>query len=553
MNNISGEPKPTGMNRRDFLKVAGAAGVAGVALLASIGGREYLRNIFEKDRKVDMSLFTLGIPGRDEKIINYSLFCMVFPELIAEEKDGFSFVNKDEKQLVLDFSNLAGEKIRLFPNKVDVAFANVSRKDAKKEKNYGEVNAGLICRGNFAIRGDVNRQPEFIGDFLHRSIMFIGNGTESCRVEDVKLSGLKSFHQSPEGDFNIPSPSYIAADDTNLEVNGIYIDHVVSKPDGINEVNAQLSKGISMHNTINRHPLILKIHASRVDGLEWDAIYTNGDARINIDKTALYQDRRYKHERGVAVGSTFNSSQGKITIKRSKIDYSKGIGIWTDSDERRTQSINFDAQECVSSVSSWCISLNPGQKGKFRHQTIITDWGDTPSADLSYWPVEAFFDNERIGLDFDTLEYEIDKSRTGLAKLMVYANFDNFDAFDNYGLTKFIQNNVDHFGDLAVNFDNEQFILSQKNLLKALEKIEKEHDNTLNPSGMILHFDLDKKLFIIKIATNYDAESGTIYFTDSFLVNQKGELIDNVQASKRTSIRHLTRKGMKHTKKLKFA
>jgi len=555
MNNVTGEPQPKGkINRRDFLKVAGVA--TGAAVLAGIGGREYLRNIFEKDRKIDMSLFTITIPDRDEKRINYALFHAVFPELIAEEKDGFSFVNKDEKELVLDFSNLAGEKIKLAQNKVDVAFANVSWKDAKKKENQGEVAAGLICRGNFAIRGDVNKQPEFIGEALHRSIMFIGNGTESCKVEDIKLSGLKSFHQEPEGDLNLLSPSYIAADDTNLEVNGVYINHAVSRPEGINATNAQLSKGISVHNAKNSHPLSLNIHASKVDGLEWDAIYSNGYVLINLDNVALFQDRTFKkyHNGGAAVGSTFNSPKGKIIIRKSRLDYAKGAGIWFEPDDHKNQTINIDSKDCNHSPFHWFIGLQPKQKVKLRHTIIQPDWGDLSYGELIYWPIQAKYEGENVGLDFDTLEYRFNESRQGKARLLAFATFDSqaITKFENYGLDKFVRNHIDNFGDILITIDENQFLLTQNNLLKALKNIEESHDGALNPSCMIVDFDLEENLFEIRFFSHCDLEKEEIHFTEPFSVNQKGELVDSIKASKLTSTKLLFRKDIQQSKRLKF-
>lgn len=524
MSDITPVDNSSKISRRDFLKL-GAAALGGVALggvtLAALGTRERLRNIWEKEGKIDMMLFSGKDSETNERSINFPLLKAVFPELIHQEKEGYSFINTGEKEIILDFSRLAGEKIRLGGNIVDAAISNIPWEEAKESKGKAETSCGLVCRGNFTLRGNLRSQPEFVGEGLDRAIMFIGSGSESGKVEDIKLSGLNSFSQ---GDAAV-SPSYIGADDINLEVNGVIVSHSVNRPEEISEENAQLTKGLSLHNTKNDHALKLNIRASAIYGLEWDAVYSNGWALINIDKTNLRQNQAFMEKRGAAVGSTFNSAAGKITITDSSISYAKGVLIYTNS-EGELGRINLDFENCTLSVAGEAVTLDPGQRAKLRHQKMIIAREDMTSDEAIFYQVQVFYSEEKVGLDFDSLEFVIDPNEKGYwEKLIGFGNYENNKLFKNYGLSRFIRDNFDHFGDISVSIGKEKIVLTREKLIKALDSIDVFYKGDLNPSCMIFLFDLKKKLLALRIATDYDTANEIVNFTDLFYFGKDGELI----------------------------
>ena len=522
-------------SRRDFLKVAGVG--LGVATLAGSGVVAKERFIFSNESKIDMDnyLSKIKVEGRDEWTINFSALRVFFPDVVKEsEQGGFVLKNDSEKPLVLDFSNAGGKEIRLFPNDSNVAKSNMSWGKSKESTGFDLVRGGLFLEGAFTVKGNIGREPVFVGDVLDRVISFKGTGTETCVVEDVAFKGLNAFKQDQNGGGDCPSPAFIAGDDVNLEVRGIKIDYIPIKPDWVDEVNSQLAKGVILHNTKNEKPLKMLVTHSVIKGLEWDGVYANGLAEIQVIKSRFFQNGSYKQVRGVGIASTFNSPDGKISIVDSTIDYCKGTSIWVNEKTDLPRKIdNLEIQDTVISNAGWAISIDADQKTKINNLDVSPDYAGELQSDTEYFPFEFSWKGEKFDLSFENLNFNLSSDMGDGIKLMFFANWDEFDNFSNTSPKEFFDKDFGSWGDVSVTLKGnegkpEEFKLSKQQFADFLTNFKSSE--TINPSGMMLWFDTKIKQFVVLFATNLDPQ-GSMSFSEPYYFEGSENNIPNHGAS----------------------
>jgi len=526
--------KPS-FSRRDFLKVTGA-GLAAVAVVGSgVAGKE--RIIFSNEHKIDMDnyLSKIKVGGRDEWTINFTALRVFFPDVVKEsEQGGFVLKNDSEKPVVLDFSNAGGKEIRLFPNDSSVAKSNMSWEKSKEPTGFDLVRGGLFLEGAFAVKGNIGREPIFVGDVLDRVISFKGNGTQTCVVEDVAFKGLNAFKQDQTGEDDCPSPAFIAGDDVNLEVRGIKIDYTPIKPDWADEVNSQLAKGIILHNTQNKRPLKMLVTHSVIKGLEWDGVYANGLVEIQVVKSRLFQNRSYKQVRGVGIASTFNSPDGKISIVDSTVDYCKGTSIWINEKTDLPRKINnLEIQDTAISNAGWAISIDADQKTKIKNLNVSPDYAGGLQSDTEYFPFHLGWKGEKFDLSFENLNFNLSTDMGDGIKLMFFANWDEFANFSDTSPKEFFDKDFGSWGDVSVKLKGdggktEEFKLSKQQFADFLTNFKS--NEIVNPSGMMLWFDTKIKQFVVLFATNLDPQ-GSMSFSEPYYFEGSENNIPNHGAS----------------------
>ena len=526
--------KPS-FSRRDFLKVAGA-GLAAVAVVGSgVVGKE--RIIFSNEHKIDMDnyLSKIKVGGRDEWTINFTALRVFFPDVVKEsEQGGFVLKNDSEKPVVLDFSNAGGKEIRLFPNDSSVAKSNMSWEKSKEPTGFDLVRGGLFLEGAFAVKGNIGREPIFVGDVLDRVISFKGNGTQTCVVEDVAFKGLNAFKQDQTGEDDCPSPAFIAGDDVNLEVRGIKIDYTPIKPDWADEVNSQLAKGIILHNTQNKRPLKMLVTHSVIKGLEWDGVCANGLVEIQVVKSRLFQNRSYKQVRGVGIASTFNSPDGKISIVDSTVDYCKGTSIWINEKTDLPRKINnLEIQDTAISNAGWAISIDADQKTKIKNLNVSPDYAGGLQSDTEYFPFHLGWKGEKFDLSFENLNFNLSTDMGDGIKLMFFANWDEFANFSDTSPKEFFDKDFGSWGDVSVKLKGdggktEEFKLSKQQFADFLTNFKS--NEIVNPSGMMLWFDTKIKQFVVLFATNLDPQ-GSMSFSEPYYFEGNENNIPNHGAS----------------------
>ena len=526
--------KPS-FSRRDFLKVTGA-GLAAVAVVGSgVAGKE--RIIFSNEHKIDMDnyLSKIKVGGRDEWTINFTALRVFFPDVVKEsEQGGFVLKNDSEKPVVLDFSNAGGKEIRLFPNDSSVAKSNMSWEKSKEPTGFDLVRGGLFLEGAFAVKGNIGREPIFVGDVLDRVISFKGNGTQTCVVKDVAFKGLNAFKQDQTGEDDCPSPAFIAGDDVNLEVRGIKIDYTPIKPDWADEDNSQLAKGIILHNTQNKRPLKMLVTHSVIKGLEWDGVYANGLVEIQVVKSRLFQNRSYKQVRGVGIASTFNSPDGKISIVDSTVDYCKGTSIWINEKTDLPRKINnLEIQDTAISNAGWAISIDADQKTKIKNLNVSPDYAGGLQSDTEYFPFHLGWKGEKFDLSFENLNFNLSTDMGDGIKLMFFANWDEFANFSDTSPKEFFDKDFGSWGDVSVKLKGdggktEEFKLSKQQFADFLTNFKSSE--TINPSGMMLWFDTKLKQFVVLFATNLDPQ-GSMSFSEPYYFEGSENNIPNHGAS----------------------
>jgi len=526
--------KPS-FSRRDFLKVTGA-GLAAVAVVGSgVAGKE--RIIFSNEHKIDMDnyLSKIKVGGRDEWTINFTALRVFFPDVVKEsEQGGFVLKNDSEKPVVLDFSNAGGKEIRLFPNDSSVAKSNMSWEKSKEPTGFDLVRGGLFLEGAFAVKGNIGREPIFVGDVLDRVISFKGNGTQTCVVEDVAFKGLNAFKQDQTGEDDCPSPAFIAGDDVNLEVRGIKIDYTPIKPDWADEVNSQLAKGIILHNTQNERPLKMLVTHSVIKGLEWDGVCANGLAEIQVVKSRLFQNRSYKQVRGVGIASTFNSPDGKISIVDSTVDYCKGTSIWINEKTDLPRKINnLEIQDTAISNAGWAIRIDADQKTMIKNLNVSPDYAGGLQSDTEYFPFHLGWKGEKFDLSFENLNFNLSTDMGDGIKLMFFANWDEFANFSDTSPKEFFDKDFGSWGDVSVKLKGdggktEEFKLSKQQFADFLTNFKS--NEIVNPSGMMLWFDTKIKQFVVLFATNLDPQ-GSMSFSEPYYFEGSENNIPNHGAS----------------------
>lgn len=512
--------KDTKFSRRDFLKVAGT-GLGAAALVASgVVARERL--IFSNEHKIDMDnyLSKIKVEGRDEYTINFTALRTFFPDIVKEsEHGGFILKNESENQVVLDFSNARGKEIRLFPNHSKVAKSNMSWEKANQEEGFDLVSGGLFLEGSFKVKGSIGNEPVFVGDVLDRVINFSGTGVEECVVEDIFFKGLNAFKQDQTGGGDCPDPAFINGDNVNLEVNGIKIDYVPVKPDWADETNSQLAKGIILHNTENNRPVQMLVSHSIIKGLQWDGICANGLAKISVNKSRLIQDISYKQSRGVGIASTFNSPEGSISITNSEVNYCKGTSIWVNERTDLPRKIsNLGISDSTISNAGWAISIDANQKTSIRNLNVLPDYNGGSQQDSVYWPLDLNWKGNKFDMSFENLNFSLSPEMGDAIKLMFFANWENFADFSNTTPQEFFDKGFGSWGNVSVKINGEEFKLQKEQFAKFIEDF-KSTDEKVNPSGMMLWFDVKQKQFVVLFATTLDTQSGSMSFSEPYYLD----------------------------------
>ncbi|MFZ5534909.1 MAG: twin-arginine translocation signal domain-containing protein [Patescibacteria group bacterium] len=522
----SGSGKHT-LSRRDFLKIGGAA------IAAVVAGDRVRATVEMLDRSINMSAYVIKNPLNNEHSINFPRLLIDAPHLVKHTKDGFEFHNAETNPFVLDFSSLAGEKIRLSGTKDTAAWSNAPWDKYKSGEAFGSVDAGLVFNGNFTIKGDVGRPPIFLADNLDRAFQFHGDGkTTTATVQDIKISGLRSYAQTENGDGNVPSPAYIVGDDVNLTLEGVLIDHKGSLPDGINETNAQLTKGVMLHNTKNNMPLHLSITHSALHGLQWDGIYANGKAQMVVDTVRLYQDAAYKQQRGVAIASTFNDRKGFISVQNSDIRYCKGTAIWTSQgDQVPGNRPNILINGSSYDVNAWSVNMDKDQSVRLATMVVKPYWDSDVIGDPTYWPMELWQENAKPDLSFGTLEFAIKPTHTESVRLLEFVNWHDYDALGKRGLQTHVREDIKHIGDIVITTGERMQKITRDAFLTFLGEVEKAHPE-VNPAVIRMIYDPNTRQVGVQFATAFDKTTGNLSLSDFFWMPKNGESTPPVSSQK---------------------
>ncbi len=430
-------------------------------------------------------------------------------------------------------SGLAGEKIRLSGTKDTAAWSNAPWDKYKSGEAFGSVDAGLVFNGNFTIKGDVGRPPIFLADNLDRAFQFHGDGkTTTATVQDIKISGLRSYAQTENGDGNVPSPAYIVGDDVNLTLEGVLIDHKGSLPDGINETNAQLTKGVMLHNTKNNIPLHLSITHSALHGLQWDGIYANGKAQMVVDTVRLYQDAAYKQQRGVAIASTFNDRKGFISVQNSDIRYCKGTAIWTNQgDQVPGNRPNILINGSSYDVNAWSVNMDKDQSVRLATMVVKPYWDSDVIGDPTYWPMELWQENAKPDLSFGTLEFAIKPTHTESVRLLEFVNWHDYDALGKRGLQTHVREDIKHIGDIVITTGERMQKITRDAFLTFLGEVEKAHPE-VNPAVIRMIYDPNTRQVGVQFATAFDKTTGNLSLSDFFWMPKNGESTPPVSSQK---------------------
>lgn len=529
------------LSRRDFLKVACIAAGAGALAASGVVAKE--RIFFVKEHTIDMDnyLSKIKVEGQEGWSINFTALRVFFPDVVKEsEHGGFILKNEAETPVVLDFSNASGKEIWLAPNQSEVSKSNMSWDKATQESGFGIVSGGLVLEGAFRVKGNIGMHPIFRGDVLDRVITFKGSGQEDCSVEDITFRGLNAFKQDQDGGGDCPDPAFIGGTNVNLEVQGINIDYVPVKPDWANEENSQLAKGIILHNTENQQPIQLSVAHSMIKGLQWDGITSNGLVEVRMDNSRLVQDRSYKQSRGVGIASTFNSPEGKITITRSLVDYCKGTSIWvnehTDSPKKAS---NLEIVDSTINNAGWAVSIDGDQKTRIKNVEIAPDYNGGPQEGSVYWPLDLSWQGNKFDLSLDSLNFKLYPEMGDAVKLAFFANWESFSDFQGMPPIDFFTKHFGFWGDLSAKIKfpegETEVRITRDQFNHFLENLQ-VGEQSINPSGMMLWFDMKERQFVVLFATELDTGSGTMYFSDPYYIKSETEGQNKSVASKMTRV-----------------
>lgn len=515
------------LSRRDFLKLGGAA------LAAVVVGDRVRAAVEMSDRSINMAAYVVKNPLNNEHSINFPRLLIDAPKLVKHTKDGFQFHNAEATPFVLDFSSLAGEKIRLPQTKATAAWSNAAWEQYKSGEAFGSVNAGLVFDGNFSIKGNAGNPPVFLADNLDRAMQFHGNGeASSATIQDIKVQGLRSYAQTEKGDGSLPSPAYIVGDDINLTLEGVIIDHKGSLPGGVDESNAQLAKGVMLHNTKNKAPLHMTVTHSMFRGLQWDGIYANGKAQMLIDTVKLFQDPAYKTQRGVGIASTFNDRKGFISVQNSDIRYCKGTAIWTNQGSQEPGNRpNILINGSSYDVNAWSVNMDKDQSVRLATMVIKPYWDSDVIGNPTYWPMELWQENAKPDLSFTKLEFSIKPSHNEPVRLMQFVNWYDYGALAKRGLSTHIKEDIKHVGDIVITCGERMQKITRDTLLDFFSSVEKEHPE-VNPAVIRMMYDPASRQVGVQFANAFDAATGDLSLSDFFWIPKDGASIHPVSSSK---------------------
>lgn len=533
----SGAGKQT-FSRRDLLKVGG------LALATVVVGDRVRAAVEMSDRSINMAAYVVKNPINNEQSINFPRLLIDAPNLVKHTKDGFTFHNAAEKPFILDFSTLAGEKIRLPHTKATAAWSNATWDQYKSGEAFGSVSAGLVFDGNFVIKGDVGRPPLFLADNLDRAFQFNGSGdATTATISDIKISGLRSYAQTEKGDGSLPSPAYIVGDDVNLTLEGVIIDHAGVLPDGVDESNAQLTKGVMMHNTKNNAPLHMTVTHSMLRGLQWDGIYANGKAQMLIDTVKLFQDPAYKQQRGVGIASTFNDRKGFISVQNSDVRYCKGTAIWTNQGSQEPGNRpNILINGSSYDVNAWSVNMDKDQSVRLATMVIKPYWDSDVIGDPTYWPMELWQENAKPDLSFTKLEFSIKPSHKESVRLMQFVNWYDYGSLAKRGVSTHVKEDIKHVGDIVIISGERMQKITRDTLLDFFATVEKEHPE-VNPAVIRMIYDPAIRQVGVQFASAFDAATGDLSLSDFYWIPKDGASQHPVSSSK-GKLRRVSRNGV---------
>lgn len=444
-------------SRRDFLKLAGVAGGIGAAYL---GKRTWERvtGVPEGREKEDIYLsinmadFVTPVESgeKDTFSIDFKRLKKNYPFLVDDREGSWVLKNRQEKKVELSFDDLGGKTIVFRePNEIEAAKSNIDPKEYQGEKGYGKVKAGLVLEGNFSVSFDrmFTDKPKFVGTGLDRGIYFKGVEKNAvCQVENIHFEGLNDYTQAAGGQ-EIPAPAYISADNAALFVQGVDISHTPQKPENIDEVNSQLTRGIILNVTGSKGSLEenhLEVKGANIKGLLWDAIVSNGEVAIKVEDSRLEQSEKYRLRRGAGVATTFNTNRGSITVIKSRVDYNKGVANFTNA-ESPSAFVNILIEDSILSVSQWAtvlkftenatikstvIDLTKGASERIAEGQELTSWDQAP---LGHITIESTLEDtkklmENVSFTFSDTTPDNDK----VLLLRIYGGKRAFDDPDGY-------------------------------------------------------------------------------------------------------------------------
>ena len=312
----------------------------------------------------------------DEVTLNFLKLRKHYPLMVHGQEGEYFLKNKQQDNVELSFDNLGGKRIKIPPNKATAAKSNVPPEEYKQENGYGQVDAGLVMEGNFIVSFDrkLARKPTLVGDGLDRILMFKGNDPDSwSSVEGLKFQNLNDFRQVDDGQ-DTPAPAFISADNTHLIVQTSEISHQAKKPEEIDEINSQLARGIISQNINKQDAQLLVVKSTKIKGLLWDGIVTNGVAKIWALDCNLQQAPAYRERRGAAIATTYNTNDGQILVEKSTIDYNKGIANFTVDDSSSTR-LNLKVVDSTLKVGQWASIFRHTQNSVFENNQVnLTKW-----------------------------------------------------------------------------------------------------------------------------------------------------------------------------------
>lgn len=470
---------------------------------------------------MDNYLSKINTGDKDEYCINFTALRAFFPDIVKEsEHGGYVLKNDSENQVILDFSNARGKEIRLSPNHSKVAKSNMSWEKANQEEGFDIVSGGLFLEGSFKVRGSIGNEPVFIGDNLDRAINFKGTGAEECVVEDIIFIGLNAFKQDQRGGQDCPDPAFINGDNVNLEINGIKINYILIESDWADETNSQLTKGIILHNTDNNRPIQMLVSHTIINGLQWDAICANGLAKIIVNKSRLIQNSSYKQSRGVGVASTFNSPEGSISITNSEVNYCKGTSIWINEKTYLPRRIsNLGIRDTTICNSGWAIFIDADQKTILNNLNVLPDYNGGLQQDYIYCPLDFNWKGNKFDMSFENLNFSLSSEMGDVIKLMSFENWENFADFSNTTPQEFFDKRFGYWGNVSVKIDGEEYKLQKEQFAKFINNFKSTEN--LNPSRMVLQFDVKQKQFVVLFATEFDTQSGSRGFSEPYYLGKQ--------------------------------
>lgn len=277
-----------------------------------------------------------------------------------------------------------------------------------------------------------------------------------------------------------------------------------------------------------------------IKGLQWDGITSNGLVEVRVDNSRLIQDRSYKHSRGVGIASTFNSPEGKIIITSSFVDYCKGTSIWVNEHTNIPRTANnLEIANSTINNTAWAISIDGDQKTRIKNVEIAPDYNGGPQEDSVYWPMHMNWKGNKFDLSFDSLNFKLYPEMGDVVKLAFFANWESFSDFQNMSPVDFFAKHFGSWGNLSAKIkfpEGETEVRITKDQFNDFLKNLQVGEQSINPSGMMLWFDMKKRQFVVLFATELDTKSGNMYFSEPFYIEGETKQHDKSVTNKMTRV-----------------